>query len=140
MLIGPLDLLSTLIVVVGPSGLDAMGLLQGSVHIPQQASFFRASLWRQVGPLDASFYFAMDYDLWVRLATLAPLVYLPRLWASFRLHGGGKTITADDRCWPEMLRVHRRDGGSWFAQIVARYYIRKLAAPLLNRRRRRMFE
>jgi glycosyltransferase involved in cell wall biosynthesis len=118
---------------------DYRRLRRGYVHIPQQAAFFRADLWRRVGPLDPTFYFAMDYDLWVRLSALAPLVYLPSRWASFRLHGGGKTIAADDRCWPEMLRVHRRDGGGWFAQIVARYYLRKLVAPLLNWRRRRMF-
>jgi glycosyltransferase involved in cell wall biosynthesis len=113
-------------------------LRQGYVHVPQQASFFRADLWRQVGPLDPSFYFAMDYDLWVRLARLAPLVYLPRLWANFRLHGDAKTIAADDRCWPEMLRVHRRDGGGWFSVIVAKYWLRKLAAPIINWKRRRM--
>jgi glycosyltransferase involved in cell wall biosynthesis len=119
---------------------DYARLRRGYVHIPQQASFFRAGLWRQVGPLDPSFYFAMDYDLWVRLAKLAPLVYLPRLWASFRLHGGGKTITSVDRCWPEMLRVHRREGGSWFAPIVGKYLVRRLASPWLNWRRRRMLK
>jgi len=119
---------------------DYRRLRQGYVHIPQQASFFRADLWRQVGPLDPSFYFAMDYDLWVRLARLAPLVYLPqRRWACFRLHGEGKTVAADDRCWPEMLRVHYRDGGSWLAPIVAKYYLRKLAAPWITWRRRRLF-
>jgi glycosyltransferase involved in cell wall biosynthesis len=115
---------------------DYRRLRQGYVHIPQQAAFFRASLWRQVAPLDPDFYFAMDYDLWVRLARLAPLSYLPgQSWANFRLHTSGKTIAADDRCWPEMLKVHYRDGGSFFAQIVAKYYIRKLASPLLNWRR-----
>lgn len=119
---------------------DYRKLRQGYVHVPQQASFFRADLWRQVGPLDPSFYFAMDYDLWVRLARLAPLHYHPQLWAYFRLHGGAKTIAADDRCWPEMLRVHRRDGGSWLSVITAKYLVRKLAAPWINWRRRRMFE
>jgi len=119
---------------------DYRRLRQGYVHIPQQASFFRADLWRQVGPLDPSFYFAMDYDLWVRLARLAPLHYIKRPWASFRLHSGAKTIYADDRCWPEMLRVHRRDGGSWLSVIEARYWLRRLAAPWINRRRRKMFE
>ncbi|MDZ4158188.1 MAG: glycosyltransferase family 2 protein, partial [Anaerolineaceae bacterium] len=38
-------------------------LRQGYVHICQQASFFRADLWHKVGPLDDSFFFAMDYDL-----------------------------------------------------------------------------
>lgn len=115
---------------------DYQLLRQGYVHIPQQAAFFRGDLWREVGPLDPSFYFAMDYDLWVRLAAKAPVHYTPQMWANFRLHSGGKTIAADDRCWPEMIRVHRRDGGSWFSIITAKYLIRKVVAPLLNWRRR----
>ena len=113
-------------------------LRQGYVHIPQQTMFFRADLWKQVGPLDPSFYFAMDYDLWTRIAARAEIKYVPQTWANFRLHTSGKTIAADDRCWPEMIRVHYRDGGSFFSIIVAKYYIRKLIAPLWNWRRRRM--
>jgi glycosyltransferase involved in cell wall biosynthesis len=119
---------------------DYRRLRQGYVHIPQQSAFFRTGLWRKVGPLDPSFYFAMDYDLWVRLAAQAPLDYCPRLWANFRLHQSAKTISADDRCWPEMLRVHRRLGGSWLAPIVFKYYLRKLAAPYINWKRQKMFK
>ena len=113
-------------------------LRRGYVHIPQQAAFFRAELWRKVAPLDPSFYFAMDYDLWVRLAALAPIQYVPRTWANFRLHTQGKTIAADERCWPEMLRVHYRDGGSWLGILPVKYLIRKVVAPLINARRRFM--
>ena len=109
---------------------DYRRLRQGYVHIPQQASFFRADLWRRVGPLDISFYFAMDYDLWVRIARLAPIQYLPRPWAGFRLHASGKTVAADERCWPEMIRVHYRDGGSLFSIITAKYLVRRLVGPL----------
>lgn len=120
---------------------DYSRLRRGYVHIPQQSSFFRSSLWEEVGPLDPSFYFAMDYDLWVRMAKKAPLVYLPgHHWASFRLHGEAKTIAADDRCWPEMLRVHYREGGHWLSPIVLKYALRRLAAPLINWRRRKMFQ
>ncbi|MCE1253928.1 MAG: glycosyltransferase [Anaerolineae bacterium] len=119
---------------------DYRRLRQGYVHVPQQAAFFRTSLWKQVGPLDPSFYFAMDYDLWVRLAALAPVVYYPRLWANFRLYGDSKTIASDDRCWPEMLRVHYRNGGSWFSVIVAKYWIRKIVAPFIRYRRSKMFK
>jgi glycosyltransferase involved in cell wall biosynthesis len=111
-------------------------LRRGYVHIPQQAAFFRASLWRQVGPLDPTFYFAMDYDLWVRLARLAPIQYEPRLWANFRLHDTGKSVVADDRCWPEMLRVHWRDGGSWFSWLVFKAKIRPLVYAWLPLRLR----
>jgi glycosyltransferase involved in cell wall biosynthesis len=110
---------------------DLPRLRRGYVHIPQQTMFFRADLWKQVGPLDPSFYFAMDYDLWTRIAARSELKYLAgQTWANFRIHTSGKTIAADDRCWPEMLRVHYRDGGSFFAPIVAKYYIRKIIAPL----------
>jgi glycosyltransferase involved in cell wall biosynthesis len=105
---------------------DYRRLRQGYVHIPQQAAFFRASLWRRVGPLDPTFYFAMDYDLWVRLSRLAPLVYHPRRWAAFRLHHGGKSVLSDDRCWPEMLRVHWREGGSPFSRLVFKAKLRPL--------------
>ena len=118
---------------------DHARLRSGYVHIPQQTMFFRADLWKQVGPLDPSFYFAMDYDLWTRIAARARLQYLPgETWANFRLHSSGKTIAADDRCWPEMLRVHYRDGGSFLSPLVARYYLRKLVAPLWSWRRRRL--
>ena len=123
----------------GSAQTDYRLLRQGYVHIPQQTMFFRADLWKQVGPLDPSFYFAMDYDLWTRLAARTELKYLPgQVWANFRLHTSGKTIAADDRCWPEMIRVHYRDGGSFFSLIVAKYYVRKLIAPLWNWRRRKM--
>jgi glycosyltransferase involved in cell wall biosynthesis len=123
----------------GAAQTDFKRLRQGYVHIPQQTMFFRAGLWHVVGPLDPSFYFAMDYDLWVRIAARAPIHYLEgQTWANFRIHKVGKTIAADDRCWPEMLRVHYRDGGGFFSVLVAKYYIRKLVAPLWNWRRRKM--
>ena len=105
---------------------DYRRLRRGYVHIPQQASFFRAELWREVGPLDQTFYFAMDYDLWVRIARISTIQYHPRTWANFRLHDSGKSVAEDDRCWPEMMRVHTRDGGSWFSWLVFKTKIRPL--------------
>jgi glycosyltransferase involved in cell wall biosynthesis len=117
---------------------DYKRLRQGYVHIPQQAAFFRADLWRSAGPLDTKLYFAMDYDLWLRIAKVAPIEYVPQTWANFRLHGAAKTILADERCWPEMMRLHYRDGGSFLSIITAKYYLRRLVAPILRWRRRRM--
>jgi glycosyltransferase involved in cell wall biosynthesis len=106
---------------------DYPRLMRGSVHIPQQAAFFRGDLWRKIGPLDPSFYFAMDYDLWVRLAKIAPLHYHPQLWANFRLHGAGKSVASDDHCYPEMLRVHRREGGRWLSRLRLKAALRRAA-------------
>ena len=110
---------------------DYAKLRRGYVHIPQQTMFFRAEYWKQLGPLDPSFYFAMDYDLWVRIAKQSPIQYLPgKTWANFRIHTSSKTNVNDERGWKEMLRVHYRDGGSFFAPIVAKYYLRKVIGPL----------
>ena len=110
---------------------DYQKLRRGYVHIPQQTMFFRANYWKELGPLDPSFYFAMDYDLWVRIARQAPIRYLPgRTWANFRIHTSSKTNINDERGWKEMLRVHYRDNGSFFAPIVAKYYLRKMVGPL----------
>ena len=117
---------------------DYQHLRRGFVHIPQQTSFFRAELWRKVAPLDPSFFFAMDYDLWVRIAKIAPLQYLPQIWANFRLHGNAKTMAADERCWPEMLRVHYREGGAFLSPIVFKSWLRRLAAPYLIWKRQKM--
>ena len=110
---------------------DYEKLRHGYVHIPQQASFFRADLWHRVGPLDPTFYFAMDYDLWVRIASVSPIRYQPRTWAAFRLHGDTKSLAEADRCWPEMIRVHQRLQGSHFSVITAKYLLRRLLEPVL---------
>ena len=115
---------------------DYRRLRRGYVHIPQQAAFFRADLWKQVGPLDPTFYFAMDYDLWVRLARVGPLIYTPRLWANFRLHGAGKSVVSDERCWPEMLRVHQRDGGGPLSVLYLKARLRPLVYAWLPLRLR----
>jgi GT2 family glycosyltransferase len=101
-------------------------MLEGYVHIPQQASFIRADVWQQAGGLDASFFFAMDYDLWVRIAKISPIQYLPRRWAAFRLHDAGKSIQHDDRCYPEMLRVRQRELGKGFSKLALKAVLRPL--------------
>jgi glycosyltransferase involved in cell wall biosynthesis len=115
---------------------DLRRLRQGYVHIPQQSAFFRASVWRLVGPLDPSFYFAMDYNLWVRIASVSPILHVREVWAGFRLHSDAKTLAAAARCWPEMWRVHLREGGSAFSIFGAKYAVRRLVEPLMPLRLR----
>jgi glycosyltransferase involved in cell wall biosynthesis len=115
---------------------DLGRLRQGHVHIPQQSAFFRASLWRMVGPLDPSFFFAMDYDLWVRIASVSPILHVRQVWAGFRLHSDAKTLASAARCWPEMWRVHHREGGSALSLFGAKYAVRRLVEPLMPLRLR----
>jgi glycosyltransferase involved in cell wall biosynthesis len=101
-------------------------LLQGSVHIPQATTFFRADLYRQVGPLSLSLFFAFDYDLWVKLAKVSQLLYIPHCWATFRLHEAGKSVKDDSVCYPDMLKVYQRERGGGLSWLWLRAQVRKL--------------
>ncbi len=101
-------------------------MLRGSVHIPQATTFWRADLWRQVGPLDLSLFFAFDYDLWVKLAKVSRIAYVPKLWANFRLHDLGKSVKNDDRCYPDMIRVYEREVGKGLSILRVRAVARRL--------------
>jgi glycosyltransferase involved in cell wall biosynthesis len=59
--------------------------------IPQPATFFRRDLLEEAGPLDPSFHYAMDYDLWLRFARVSEPVFIPRDLARFRWHGTSKS-------------------------------------------------
>jgi glycosyltransferase involved in cell wall biosynthesis len=105
---------------------DYRRLLRGSVHIPQATTFYRADLWRRLGTLDLSLFFSFDYDMWVRYAKVSRLEYLPRTWATFRLHEAGKSVSNDDLCYPDMLRVHRRETGHTLSWLWLRAKVRRL--------------
>ena len=115
---------------------DYRKLLRGSVHIPQATTFFRTDLWRQVGPLSLSLFFAFDYDLWVRLAKISKLLYVPRVWANFRLHADGKSILNDDKCYPDMLKVYARERGKGLSWLYFRAKIREITYAWLPLRLR----
>jgi len=78
---------------------DLRILRRGSVHIPQQAAFFRGELWRQVARSIPAFTLP-----WITICGTAGRVselrYIPRPWANFRLHGQGKSVVSDDAAGP----------------------------------------
>jgi glycosyltransferase involved in cell wall biosynthesis len=55
------------------------------------AIFAKTDAVRRVGGFDASLYFVMDGDLWMRLAQLRSAVQVPETLAGFRWYTGSKT-------------------------------------------------
>lgn len=82
--------------------------LFGGNFIPQPAVFFRRDLLEEVGPLDEDCHYAMDYDLWLRFARVAPPVFIPRDLACFRWHATSKTGSGYGASAREALRIARR--------------------------------
>jgi glycosyltransferase involved in cell wall biosynthesis len=90
-------------------------------YIAQPAAFFLLSAFKSLGGLDASLRLVMDYDLWIRLGTKGPGLYLPRPIARFRVHHQSKTHQGPVSYWPEMRRVSRCHGGEFFSPMFIKY-------------------
>jgi hypothetical protein len=87
-------------------------LLEENNTIAQPAAFFRRTAYAAVGGLDPALHWAMDYDLWIKLAGLGALQYLPVRLAQMRLYPQAKTGGGDVAMFAEILTVVRRHGGT----------------------------
>jgi hypothetical protein len=76
--------------------------------IAQPSSFYRMDLVRKVNYIDETLHLAMDYDLLLKLSKISAIVYVPRIFSLFRLHGSAKSTTLAKRHWHESLRVRRK--------------------------------
>lgn len=65
--------------------------------ISQPAVFMHRSVLEQAGFLDLDYHLLLDHHLWLRMAALAPMVYIPETLASARYHAEAKNLarTAD---------------------------------------------
>lgn len=66
-------------------------LYRGGMGFSQPASFWRRKPYFDIDGLDTSKQFALDYDLFLRLAKLKPFDYLNQTLACFRMHNSSKT-------------------------------------------------
>jgi glycosyltransferase involved in cell wall biosynthesis len=80
----------------------------GHTTIPHPAVFVRRACFDQVGGFDPGLRYAMDVDLWLRLARHAPPAQLDATLAVFREHAGSISSANKLRAREEEFRVRRR--------------------------------
>ncbi len=61
--------------------------------ICQPAAFMRRSVVERVDYLNPSYHLLMDNLLWINMAQISPLVYVPQTWAAARYHDEAKNRT-----------------------------------------------
>lgn len=83
-------------------------------YISQPAVFFKKQAFDLVGGFDPGLHYAMDYDLWLRLARVNhPLVIKDDL-AAFRMHEQSKSSLNFKNLFTEQYQVHQRyDQNQW---------------------------
>jgi glycosyltransferase involved in cell wall biosynthesis len=78
-------------------------------YIPQETCFWRRRIYEQVGGIDRTFHFALDYDLFVRFMKQGRMERVNRFLGAFREHPSSKT-TMQEGAHPEVERVYQEHG------------------------------
>jgi glycosyltransferase involved in cell wall biosynthesis len=85
-------------------------LYYGRYIIPQEATFFSRRLYQQCGGVDPSFHYAMDYDLWLRLALLQRPQRIDHYLSCFRYHPDQKSSRRPDLYTRELQLARNKCG------------------------------
>lgn len=79
--------------------------------IVQPAAFWRVGLLTEVGYLDESLHYCLDYEYWLRVAQNYSLYYLPTILAKERIHTGAKSSYLNRQRLGELQSIAQRYGG-----------------------------
>jgi len=76
--------------------------------LPQMGVFLRKKALERVGPIDETLYYAMDYDLWLRLGAIEDPGFIDRKIGKFRMYSTTKTMSGYREGFREDLSVAKR--------------------------------
>jgi glycosyltransferase involved in cell wall biosynthesis len=76
--------------------------------ISQPATFWRKSLMDEIGYLDESLHYAMDYDYWVRMEKVSHMHLIKEYLAEFRFTSDTKTGSSVDKTLAESRLIAER--------------------------------
>lgn len=101
-------------------------LIRDGLSFYQVASFWRREAYVAAGGLDINLAFAMDYDLYLKLAQLGPFGHIDSLLACFRLHPESKTTklqSVRQRECAELWQRYNRDSIAPAWQMLYRTHL-----------------
>lgn len=87
---------------------DKVELLLEGCRWPIHGALVRTNIIRDAGCFDETLSSCMDYDLWLRLGTIYPLVRVPRVLAYYHHHGGEQITRSRARIALNHWRVQRK--------------------------------
>jgi len=123
--------------VVLPRGLDRDSLAdwfhRGFFYQP--SCYFAAWAWRRAGALDERLRFALDLDLWLKLAAMGEFAPTARMLSAAVIHADAKTQSLRAEMHAETAVVQIRHG---YEEVAKDRLVRLLGKPLSDRVRGRI--
>lgn len=79
-------------------------------YILQPATFIRRKAMLSAGLIDISFYYNLDWELWIKLAKEGRVMYISEKLASERIYPEAKTQSGGVRRWKEIIKIAKKYG------------------------------
>lgn len=96
--------------------------------IGQPTVFMRRAVQQRAGPLDASYNYLLDHHLWLRMLRLAPIKYVPVVWAAARHHPSAKNVAQAAKFGEEAFRILEWAANEPVLQDIVRQHSRTVRA------------
>ncbi len=93
------------VMTFGDWGLD--DLMQFKI-IGQPSVFMRRGVLEKAGYLDLSLDLLLDHELWLRVAQVAPVRYVPKRWSAARYHAAAKNVSQAAKYGHDAYRIVER--------------------------------
>ncbi|MEW5975387.1 MAG: glycosyltransferase family 2 protein [Acidobacteriota bacterium] len=90
-------------------------------YILQQTVFMRKEVFDQVGMLDESLHYGMDWDLWIRIGKRFRIDYIPEFLGNLREYSAAKTFSGGLARFEELVRIMRRHGTRRYPPALFNY-------------------
>lgn len=105
-------------------------LLNHARSITQNSTFFKRSVFDKIGYIDTTLHYAMDHDLFIRIASIKPMPYIDKCLAEFRLQPNAKTSEGTYKFAKELIRIRKKYKGTLFSSGNRNDYILIVTEPL----------
>ena len=109
-------------------------LLNYAKGITQNSTFFKKDVFNKIGYLDESLHYAMDHDLFIRIASIKNIPYISKTLAQFRRQPNAKTAEGGHKFSHELIRIRKKYNGKIFSvgnldsiYIIATEPLRKIS-------------
>jgi len=93
-----------------PPFINYWTMLMAGCLFHQPASFWRKRAYDEVGGINPNFSFALDYDLFIKLAKRKHPKVINYILAAFREHPQSKTINLQNVCQKESILIQKANG------------------------------
>ncbi|SHJ76228.1 Glycosyl transferase family 2 [Arenibacter nanhaiticus] len=105
-------------------------LLNHAKGITQNSMFFKREVLDKIGYLNEDIHYAMDHDLFIRIAKLKTIPYLDESLGEFRIQANAKTAQGSCNFAKELISIRKSYGGRTLSPANIDSYYLILTEPL----------